>query len=348
MGKIQLRIAIWSGQKSAWGKTFLGSATADNRLKRLAEVVGFARTQWLDVGDSSGLPVLKIFVAPESTLTKSEEERAFAFSELQWKNARFTDAFVDLSQGLLLIPGTAIWKKPLVKETPSTVESLEPVKLKHEGLLKEYHQRQLSYYKEKGYSESGQRDTANLGLRRLQKKLTTIQGRWSPSSTNIYIARNVAYVYLDGKKLLKYYKQSEDKLNGKTQEVHAKDKDAHTDIKFIPGHQEGSFDVNLEEIGTLHCGLEICVDHTGGQLKFSEGGKNVHLQFLLSDVSYLNKNSLSVRPGGYLVHACTAASLDTERGVSGLYDDKGTWINTAEWHTMVDSELLCYSVELTV
>lgn len=345
MGKVRLRIVIWSGPKGAWGKPFLGPADPTQRLQRLTQVVGEARDQWLDKEVPSEPPVLKMFVAPESLLVKSDDERAFAFDELKWENARFPEAFAALSQGLLLLPGTAIWKKPLVKGE-QTRENHQKTQEQDTQRIPAYHERQMSHQGAQGLSANTQQYRANLSSAIFTKKLSTVHGQWQESdgARAVQIVRNVAYVYREGKRLLKYYKQGEDKLGKKTRELKDKDKQSHTDIKFIPGHKEGGFAVDVAGAGTLRCGLEICVDHAGGQLKFSESGKDVDLQFLLSDQIRVRKDRLTMRDGGYLVHASTINADDH----SGLYDHQGNRALPELNVKLVDSELLCYKRELTV
>ncbi len=345
MGKVRLRIVIWSGPKGAWGKPFLGAADPAYRLQRLTQVVGEARDQWLDKDVPSEPPVLKMFVAPESLLVKSDDERAFALDELKWEQAPFPAVFTSLSQGLLLLPGTAIWKKPFVKGE-QTRENYQQAHEKYAQKMPEYHERQMRFEGAQGLSENTQKYRANLSSDIFKKKLSTVDGQWQETdgARAVQIVRNVAYVYREGKRLLKYYKQGEDKLGKKTRELKDKDKQAHTDIKFIPGHKEGGFSVDVAGAGTLRCGLEICVDHASGHLKFSESGKDVHLQFLLSDQIRVRKDRLTMRDGGYLVHASTINAADH----SGLYDHAGNRAEPELNVKLVDSELLCYERELTV
>ena len=349
MPKLRLKIAIWSGPASSWGQTFLGDKSIDQRFARLTEVLDKARADWLDTSlgiENPDTPVLKIFVAPESTLIRSGNARAFDFDELRLEGEHFTKKFETLSRGLLLVPGTAVWKKPA---TPERMMKLEQ---RAEGAFRE---RTTEFYQHKWPDSPGSvhQDKAKTDVDAFQKKLVPLHAQ--PDTA--FIGRSVSYIYHDGERRLKYYKQGEDKKGGNTTEIRDADKKMHrgappsegkkglAGIKFIPGHQDGRFTVELGGGRVVRCGVEVCVDHVQQQLKFSRDGQNLHLHFLVSDTTYLNKDYVAAEAGGYVVHACTNYALG-DRGVSGLYDHAAKLIPANKEEKMLDSLLLYYARDL--
>jgi hypothetical protein len=336
MGKILLRVAIWGG-KNPSGNLFDGQKLdLSQRVAALEDVVSKAR-EWLDVMEGIGgetLPELRIFVAPEYLLIKSstalEDERAVSFDD--FKLLQEESRLEKLSKGLLLIPGTVVWKKPALRDGGSEGGGSAPDRLEK---LKEqsdrYEERIKAYYKNRSGSVTF---VATGEIESFEKKLGKLD---KVDRSRAYIARNAAYVYYDGKLLLKYYKQSEYR-GKKTLELSSADRKLHPkEIKFIRGYKEGLFKVELSKETIVRCGVEICADHPGQELKYSSTDGPLNLHFILSDQTANQKNSVAVGPGGYVVHASTSSDS------SGLFNHALEKAEEAHIQDLKYGRLYCYT-----
>lgn len=333
MGQVQLRIALWHGTASGLAPKHLLAGDFQSRLREVKSALEQARAQWLDTGAPSEL---KIFVGPEGLLAKSDDECAVAYDDFKLE----ASGLKDLSQGLLFIPGTVIWKKPALKPSSET-NRLD----KLQGQLEHYQERGRSYSQLRypSYSDSTHEKEAQSLSAKVDNKLKKLREDWN-GGENVFIVRNVAYAYYNRDRLLKYYKQVEYKPGGgKTSgEISSQEKQQSHAIKFIPGHEEGVFEVPLASDERVRCGMEICADHYNGQLKNSAQGRNVHLHFILSDYVYNNNQAFSARSGGYIVHASTVKSQ------SGLFAHDGKELTPVQSIELAVGMLRCYSVPLDV
>jgi hypothetical protein len=110
-----------------------------------------------------------------------------------------------------------------------------------------------------------------------------------PASTP-RIVRNVAYMFLAGRRMATYDKQSDhsEALNNSP--------DA---MMFIPGTAK-----HCPVIGGRRYGLEICYDHAIGVLKMRNPG-DLQFHLVMSDSVTTVPGHMAMSPGGYFVHAST-------------------------------------------
>ncbi|HZH75176.1 MAG TPA: hypothetical protein VEY88_04025 [Archangium sp.] len=344
MNELQLRVAIWGGQTPSGNMFGSGKLDLTQRITELETVLLKAR-KWLDVTGGGTLPVLKIFVAPEYLLIKSstnqEEEKAVSFDDFKLSTAE--GKLRQLSQGLLFIPGTVVWKKPALKyPEPNNggipIDRVEKLKSKAHRYNTRLENYDLKMSGRVTYGAEQDMETFKNRLGKIEKF----------DRSNAYIARNAAYVYYDGDMVLKYYKQSEyrgKKFNGKglSYELGNKDRQLHPKgIKFVPGYKEGVFQVEVQSGLFVHCGVEICADHSGQQLKHSITRKALHLHFILSDQVSNLERSVAVEPGGYVVHASTSSSS------SGVFDHTLKKLPEASTEDVKYGRLTCYTQTLAL
>ena len=77
---------------------------------------------------------------------------------------------------------------------------------------------------------------------------------------------------------------------------------------LVPGGAAGYFSIESLDI---HCGFEICLDHSEGFVRSTLAGDLLNFHFVSSAyVNHPSFNMVNVKPnGGYLVHASSDASL---------------------------------------
>jgi hypothetical protein len=110
------------------------------------------------------------------------------------------------------------------------------------------------------------------------------------SSPVQFMARNTAYVLLDGNVKLKYHKK------GDYHEV-----TVGNDTVHIPGHLDGRFTIGTK----IACSIEVCLDHVFGTstaTKEHYGESDIHI--ISSASVQIKKDSIPIKSGGYVVHAC--------------------------------------------
>ncbi len=73
---------------------------------------------------------------------------------------------------------------------------------------------------------------------------------------------------------------------------------------------------------TFSCGIEICMDHNVGALRYSESATDLQLHFIVSDHVTNKPEHVAVKEGGYVVHA------STDVDVSGVFDHKFNSVDT--------------------
>lgn len=346
MGHVQLRIALWHGTATPSKPMHLLSGDFQHRLKEVKSALEEARKQWLD-GSASSPSVLKIFVGPEGLLAKADDEYAIAYDDFKLESSGLSK----LSEGLLFIPGTVIWKKPAIKtsgEESSSSNRLDKI----QGQLELYRKRGQTFSENASphFSSHSHEKAGAARAQTVSKKLDKLREGWDggkegwDGGKDVFIVRNAAYAYYNQVRLLKYYKQVEYKpdYKKKTGEVSPLEKQQSRAIKFIPGHEDGVFQVPLAPETNIRCGVEICADHYKGQLKNSTQGKNVHLHFILSDYIYNYQQCVAAQPGGYIIHASTVHSQ------SGLFTHDSKPIDPVKSADLAVGKLECYAVTLEV
>jgi predicted amidohydrolase len=241
---------------------------------------------------------------------------------LQW--------FKDVSatcKGMIMVPGTIAWRKPFERHGEKHISSKT-------GLWKPTSRYDKAIASVQGYAErqglpvtsalSGslwqpvgppvaapttKQKLDALGLAQTLAPLNRIVG-YNLADLE-YLARNTAYVLLDGQVLLKYNKQ------GDFHEVLDGTKTLH-----IPGKLDGRFHVRPSNPSyrAISFGIEICLDHafqtTGKEIPHL-GKVDVHI--ITSAQLPDRKASYAVTKHGYLVHACSNSDFTTVKTLGRLW-----------------------------
>jgi predicted amidohydrolase len=318
MPSVTLRIALWTVNTGGYDSSLSPKIQGDlsHRIAVLTKTLRYARYV-LQSQASEGL-TLDVFVAPENLLKRDN-------GELELKDMlRVETVAPGLSKGLLLIPGTVHWRKPVNallddlggnqekrkrRELKKSSESYEPDRtVKLLGEVSGYEETEKKIYLGIGREKRFAEDRAAEAGEALRKKWEALREA-AKLGKRAYVVRNTAYVFYDGSRLLKYHKRG---LSGTTGET-SQTRDFL--LEFAPGSRSGAFTLALDGI-QLKCGIEICVDHgtsDPGLLSLLEG-KSLDLHFIVSDhVASSNKNHYAVRNGGLVVHA------SSDPGYTGVY-----------------------------
>lgn len=104
------------------------------------------------------------------------------------------------------------------------------------------------------------------------------------------VARNAAYLFLNGRRYAKYDKQTDFK------EALSNSPD---NLMFIPGTKD-----QCPEVLGYRCGMEICYDHANGVLS-KRAPANLHFHFVVSDWADTTLANMAMANGGYFFHAST-------------------------------------------
>lgn len=266
---------------------------------------------------------LGLFVAPEYFIAQPvagghhgpDSRRHIEEDEKERHLTRFKQ-MSETCKGLVIIPGTIAWRKPLLRSGPKLLHS----KGRLAGQAKTVSRQEKAVQAVKYYAERQKMQLARplsgplhtpLGPRpalTTQQKLDALEqaGPLLNLSDVQFLARNTAYVLYNGDVKLKYNKQ------GDFHEVLDGMKTIH-----IPGKLDGRFNIyNDDHSRRIDFGIEICLDHV-----FQTTGKEIpHLGEV--DIHVISSAQVSereefvaVRDGGYLVHAC---SNDNYTGVRQL------------------------------
>lgn len=187
---------------------------------------------------------------------------------------------------ILFIPGTIAWRKHLWGPAKPNGK-LE----REDKAIRDVRAYATSFNLPLALPLSG--PSGNVTAPTTQGKLTALQDFKNDmfTSTTQYMARNTAYVLLDGNVKLKYHKK------GDYHEV-----TVGNDTVHIPGHLDGRFSLG----GKIHCSIEVCLDHifgTGNATKEHYGESDIHI--IASAQVKLDKNAIPIKTGGYVVHACS-------------------------------------------
>jgi hypothetical protein len=142
-------------------------------------------------------------------------------------------------------------------------------------------------------------------------------------TTAVEMSRNTAYVDLNGKRHLKYYKQAG------FHEVLTED----GSNVFVAGAKQPSVNV-----AGIRIGLEICFDHAVGALRTPAGkasNQRPDIHVILSASVQMDDTNLHVKQGGWIVHASSEANFNK------VFQNAGTATNpqTATGETPVVSDL---------
>lgn len=341
MPTLELRVAVWTvdtftGYEFA-SSVFTMSTTLEERLGLLREALDAAWKGFRKPGNSTESPYLNVFLAPEYLFVRAPNARVLTMGEADVIEC----AIRDLSKGMLLIPGTVVWKKPLDREADQYGSQSE----RGARALK---RRQEGYYTrpriEKALSSVDANRQVRLEIDKKEKagvfESTILEEAQTMASalqapTPTAIVRNTAYGYLDGKRVLKYHKR------GNFTEVLSKDTSGEQQAVFIPGAADGYFEVTVEGV-TVPCGIEICLDHGTGYLSNASLGKTPLLHFITSAFTPHVNNHVRVASKGYVIHASSRGQL------SGVFTPTFDRIPATQELSAAAGTVSCYALLLEV
>ncbi len=383
MPVVTLNIVIWTvntGMGAPYSGNIAGSVpmagSFEYRLAKLKDALGVARG-WFG-GQPHPEPALDIFIAPEDLFSADE-------GEADLKCRLMLEAVAPgLSKGLLLIPGTIHWRKPVDAELDDRGEHGGAKQEKRDALrqrnayqpnrgekvsgplLERYTDLHTGYYKRVGHlaaqidpmgaapipdEQLSQFTVPTMYQGRMNKELESFAASGKrlkeayEGKKPAYVVRNTAYAFHDGFRVLKYHKRW---ASTTTPETSKRNGELH---EFIPGHRSGNFPVTIQGSGytvTLKCGLEVCADHGPETLAHSEGGRALDLHFIVSNMVSNRSGSLAARSGGFVVHASSECigSADAHSGPSGVYTHDGKPALQAKMEKIDPGYLLFYTCEL--
>ena len=207
-------------------------------------------------------------------------------------------------EGMILVPGTIAWRKPLVRPVAKPVS-------RYDKAIQDVQTHALN---QPGWNTwpggalnrplSGQLNRAFGGpvtAPTTQQKLSALteSRAWGQgpllSHPLQYMARNTAYVLLNGKVLCKYHKQGDfhEVLTGQ-------------DTVHIPGRLSGRFPVypTSKNQRPIRFGIEICLDHAGGGLWKDISDKGyVDVHIITSAQLPTDQAKTATDRAGFVVHA---------------------------------------------
>jgi hypothetical protein len=300
MAILELQVAVWTldtytGQEFA-SRVFKMDTTLDQRMGLLREAVE-AAGKWFRRPDGPSAH-LNVFLAPEYLFVKAPDARALTMGEADTIECSIRD----LSKGMLLIPGTVVWKKPVdrgqdqyEKDSERGARALERRTAGHYKVSR--HEKALAAVEtdlksrlviselEKNFVD---RDLAHEAAKTKTQALASLE--------SLSLVRNTAYGYHDRTRVLKYHKR------GDFTEVLAKDASGGSRAVFIPGAADGYFEVNVNGL-TVPCGIEICGDHQTGYLSNASLDRTPLLHFITSAATFPVEKHIRVHASGYMVHA---------------------------------------------
>ena len=322
-------------------------------LKRLG-------TQHLDLSDKP----FALFVAPEYLMAHPDPSGGHVEGSRRHVDEVDKDTqlqrYIGLSttcKGMLMVPGTIAWRKPLERSGLDQFHS-KPGPLQNQAKTVSRYDKAIgslqSYMERRGWGPayldwplSGNLNSGRVAPTTRQKldALSTAKvvgplaragfTAWGPDDLR-YLARNTAYVLLDGTVLCKYNKQGDfhEVLVGK-------------DTVHIPGKLDGRFSVKPTNPAqrAIDFGLEICLDHAGQAVEreIKHLGK-VDVHIITSAQLPTEKANVATTNTGYVVHASSNKAYTGvwSRGYfGGLSDVKAIWAEPFLGHP-----LQLYQIEL--
>lgn len=342
MTTIDLRVAIWqvdtyTGNAYA-SRRFGMSTTLVDRSGSLKAAVTLAAQWFNEPSEREGEPHprLNVFLGPEYLFVKSPTARVLTMGEAD----RIELQIKELSKGMLLIPGTVVWKKPLDRANDQYDEGSV------RGVKAGQRRQEESYTKTRLEKATEAVDIGRAMELKIAKKNATISvtgdrinkefdGKSEALKTlgAVAVVRNTAYGYHDGKRVLKYHKR------GDYTEVLSLDKDGGEHPVFIPGAANGYFEVTVGSV-PVPCGIEICGDHNTGYLSNSDLSKKPLLHFITSAAVQNAEKHYNVIDGGYVIHASANADW------TGVFDHKATWITEEKKPNAGGGQLYVYRLSL--
>jgi hypothetical protein len=305
----KLVIGVWTFDSGDLFGTLNGISSCksiDERLKGLEQAAKHVQKR---VQEKSGSPSFdSILAAPEYLFSdrNADGDRA-PMPELE--RLKLEQRLLGLSREyprMLMFPGTLFYCKDLIRPTgaefkfnPNTgVRDLQKTtsedrRERYRGKLNQV----LQETKDLFQNPEERVQVVRQGAVRGDKKPTQ-----SPAISSIAlalrlknprIARNAAYVLLNGQRIAKYDKRADfAETRGATAD----------DLAFIPGTIK-----QCPQVDGYRLGVEICYDHQLGAL-VRRGIIDLRFHLLLSDPSETDESAMAMMKGGFFIHACTIGS----------------------------------------
>lgn len=355
--KKKLIAAVWSVDT----KNIQGMALA-SRINELKQAVGEAaevvRRLVGKTGASLGDTPLGVFVAPEYMFAHPVSSGDHNTGDMRHiteaeKSALLVEltTLSNLHPCLLLIPGTIAWRKTFdrvgAKQTSTKTGMPKPLSRQEKAV------RALETYAtdmQLGMRHRLAGRRTSLGGTQYNAQTTSEKVAEVRAPTAMYMARNTAYVLLNGAVVLKYNKRGD---------YHEVVEAGHETI-HIPGSQMGRFQVqpvqSVSKPGVppprpITFGLEICLDHAYGTARRDlpvHAGGEVDIHIVSSAMVSIGNERLVCKPGGYLIHACSHLSwskvMRKNGGVKGFFNGFST--PAAKTATVGQGTLLTWEIEL--
>lgn len=261
-------------ESSKLTKNAMNNLAAHERFRLLEEQVDDAAQAFSRRPPQAGEHVVDLFVAPEYLFARSD---VIHFNDEATKD-RVCGLIEALSQRhptMVIVPGTIAWLQPGLRSN-----FLARLFLEDRG------KRALRARK----TASGITRTDTKGLKDARK-----------DGNSYWLGRNTAYIYHNGKRLLKYDKRDDGS------EVSAADGQR---VYFAPGEKDSYFTVD----GLEFC-LQICAEHG------SQPPRPADVQIVIASSHPLRENRGNVRDGGYLLHADAILKPSAKQFVRGAWID---------------------------
>lgn len=353
----KLIVALWSVPTQQMQNVSLD--TRINTLRSAAKQTSEVATKAIASGGGSlSDKPYALFVAPEYFIAMPAtggvhgvgEQRHIEETEKELRLGQLKQISHDY-KGIIFVPGTIAWRKPLVRSGAKLYHS----KGSQVGQLKTVSRAEkakdaLQFYANRHHlgshvQLSGPLNVGGGSLRNApttHQKLAALEDAGPIFSLGAdYVARNTAYVLLDGHVPFKYNKQGD---------FHEVLKDDGTTV-HIPGKLDGRFQMKTSNSSDrpIDFGIEICLDHV-----FQTTAREIpHLgqvdvQIISSAQVREQKENVAVRPDGYLVHACSNPDYTGVKKQNSSFIF-GPWLGKNEtFHqdTVGGCQLLFWQIEL--
>lgn len=255
----------------------------ETRLSDLKEAVKAAYAVYEEQAKNTaytfGDKIKAIFLAPEYLFTNKREETQELTRAIDWTKAEgiLTElcSFSKSQAGMLLIPGTVIYRHPVEKDTDAlTATRSIQEKVAQSAVAKADTTGRLPLLAPTG---------AKLDI---QSKVKALEG----GNGVTHLVKNRLHAFLDGKVVATY---------GKIADRYEVTDKGGTDL-FVPGRQAG-----VNDVEGIKFGFEICYDHDLGVLKALGGVGSVDIHVILSAWVDGVQNNMLAREGGFVLHACS-------------------------------------------
>lgn len=355
--KKKLIAAVWSVNTK-----YIQNIALAIRMNELKEAVGKADEAVMriarETGASLGDTPLGVFVAPEYMFAHPIGRRDHNTGDRRHINeAEKSALLVELKAlstaypRLLLIPGTIAWRKTFDRagaKQNSTTTGMPKLISRRDKAVAALGTYATDMRLTVDDQLAGRR--TSLGGTAYNAPTTTEKVAEVRAAAATYMARNTAYVLLNGAVVLKYNKR------GDYHEV----VQAGHDTIHIPGSQMGRFQVQpvqsvpqpgVQTPRPITFGLEICLDHAYETAKrdfAAHGAGEVDLHIVSSAMVSIDNARLVCKPGGYLIHACShrpwSKVMRKNGGFKGFFKSFST--PDAKTATVGRGTLLTWEIEL--